>query len=230
MNNVHETIVAGRKLKVEFGKIGMLSDAATLMSYGDTVILTNANISEKPREGVDFFPLSVEYEERLYAVGKIPGGFIKREGKPSEKAILNGRAVDRTIRPLFKKGLRNDVQVVCTVVSVENDNLPEILAINAASTALCLSSIPFTKPVAAVQVGLINNEFVLNPTSKEREESSLFLTVCATKEKVVMIEAGGNEIPEEKMIEAINYGFNQCQQIVAFQEEAMRLFGKEKRS
>jgi polyribonucleotide nucleotidyltransferase len=229
MNNVHETIVAGRKLKVEFGKIGMLSDAATLMSYGDTVILTNANISEKPREGVDFFPLSVEYEERLYAVGKIPGGFIKREGKPSEKAILNGRAVDRTIRPLFKKGLRNDVQVVCTVVSVENDNLPEILAINAASTALCLSSIPFTKPVAAVQVGLINNEFVLNPTSKEREESSLFLTVCATKEKVVMIEAGGNEIPEEKMIEAINYGFNQCQQIVAFQEEAMRLFGKEKK-
>ncbi|SHK33893.1 polyribonucleotide nucleotidyltransferase [Clostridium cavendishii DSM 21758] len=229
MNKVHETVIAGRTLKVEFGKIGMLSDAATLMSYGDTVILTNANISESPRDGIDFFPLSVEYEERLYAVGKIPGGFIKREGRPSEKAILNGRAVDRTIRPLFKKGLRNDVQVVCTVVSVENDNLPEILAVNAASTALCLSSIPYTTPVAAVQVALIDNKFVVNPVAKEREVSELFLTVCATREKVVMIEAGGNEIPEEQMISAIDFGFDECQKIIDFQEEAMKLMGKEKK-
>ncbi|MNM55769.1 MULTISPECIES: polyribonucleotide nucleotidyltransferase [Clostridium] len=229
MNNFHQTTVAGRNMKVESGKVGMLSDCAIFMSYGDTVILTNVNASEKPREGIDFFPLSVEYEERLYAVGKIPGGFIKREGRPSENAILNGRAVDRPLRPLFPKGYRNDVQVVCTVVSVENDNLPEILAINAASTALCLSSIPFDTPVAAVQIGLIDNNFIVNPTSKEREISDMELTICATKERVMMIEAGGNEIPEETMINAISFGFEECKKIVAFQEEAMKMFGKEKK-
>ena len=228
MNNVLSTEIAGRELKVEFGKIGMLSNAATLTSYGDTVIMTNVNASEEPREGIDFFPLSVEYEERLYAVGKIPGGFIKREGRPSEKAILNGRAVDRTIRPLFPKGYRNDVQVVCTVVSVEKDALPEILAINAASLALCLSSIPYTIPAAAVQIGLIDGELVTNPDSEGREKSILHLTVCATKEKVMMIEAGGDEIPEDTMIEAIKYGFNECQKIISFQEEAMAKFGKKK--
>ena len=228
MNHTHETIIAGRPMKVEFGKLGMLSDAAILMSYGDTVILTNVNASEQPREGIDFFPLSVEYEERLYSVGKIPGGFIKREGRPTEKAILNGRAVDRTIRPLFPKGYRNDVQVVCTVVSVEKDNLPEILAINAASMALCLSSIPYTIPVAAVQVGLIDGNFVINPNAEEREESIMHLTVCATKEKVMMIEAGGHEIPEDTMIKAIEYGFERCQDIILFQEEAMATMGKEK--
>ncbi|WP_055070956.1 polyribonucleotide nucleotidyltransferase [Clostridium massiliamazoniense] len=229
MNQIHETNIAGRPFKVEFGKVGMLSDAAIFMSYGDTVILTNVNASEQPREGIDFFPLSVEYEERLYSVGKIPGGFLKREGKPSDKAILNGRAVDRPLRPLFPKGYRNDVQVVCTVVSVENDNLPEILAINAASTALCLSSIPFTTPVAAVQVGLIDGEFILNPTSEERVKSEMELTVCATKDRVMMIEAGGNEIPEEVMINAINFGFEKSQDIIKFQEEAMKSFGKEKK-
>ena len=228
MNNVLTTEIAGKELKVEFGKVGMLSNAATFTSYGDTVILTNVNASEEPREGIDFFPLSVEYEERLYAVGKIPGGFIKREGKPSEKSILNGRAVDRTIRPLFPKGYRNDVQVVCTVVSVEKDVLPEILAINAASLALCLSSIPYTIPAAAVQVGLINGEFITNPDSEGRKESSLHLTVCATKEKVMMIEAGGDEIPEDTMIAAIKYGFDECQKIISFQEEAMAKFGKKK--
>ena len=228
MNNVLSTEIAGRELKVEFGKTGMLSNAATFTSYGDTVIMTNVNASEEPREGIDFFPLSVEYEERLYAVGKIPGGFIKREGRPSEKAILNGRAVDRTIRPLFPKGYRNDVQVVTTVVSVEKDNLPEILAINAASLALCLSSIPYTIPAAAVQVGIIDDKFVTNPDAEGREKSILHLTVCATKEKVMMIEAGGNEIPEDTMIEAIEYGFNECQKIIAFQEEAVAKFGKKK--
>ena len=197
MRNTLSTVIAGREMKVEFGGFGMLSNAAILMSYGDTVILTNVNRSEEPRDGIDFFPLSVEYEERLYSVGKIPGGFIKREGRPSEKAILHGRAVDRTIRPLFPKGYRNDVQVVCTVVSVEKDNLPEILAINAASMGLCLSGIPFDEPVAGVQVGLIDGNFILNPNSEEREKSILDLTVCSTKEKVMMIEAGGNEIDEE---------------------------------
>lgn len=228
MRNTLSTVVAGREMKVEFGGFGMLSNAAVLMSYGDTVILTNVNRSEEPRDGIDFFPLSVEYEERLYAVGKIPGGFIKREGRPSENAILHGRAVDRTIRPLFPKGYRNDVQVVCTVVSVEKDNLPEILAINAASMALCLSSIPYTIPVAGVKIGLIDGEFILNPTSEQREKSTLDLTVCATKEKVMMIEAGGNEIPEDTMISAIEFGFNSCKQIIAFQEEAMKKFGKVK--
>ena len=228
MNNILKTMVAGREMKVEFGKIGMLSNAAIFMSYGDTVILTNVNASEEPREGIDFFPLSVEYEERLYAVGKIPGGFIKREGRPSEKAILNGRAVDRTIRPLFPKGYRNDVQVITTVVSVEKDNLPEILAINAASMALCLSSIPYTIPVSAVQVGLVDGKFVINPNVEEREKTTLSLTVCATKDKVMMIEAGGNEIPEDTMIDAIKFGFDACQVINKFQEEAVAKFGKTK--
>ena len=228
MNNVLSTMIAGRKMKVEFGKIGMLSNAAIFMSYGDTVILTNVNASEKPRDGIDFFPLSVEYEERLYSVGKIPGGFIKREGKPTDGAILKGRAIDRSLRPLFPKGYRNDVQVVCTVVSVEEENLPEILAINAASTALCLSSIPFTTPVGAVQVGLVDGNLIINPNTEERAKSKLALTVCSTKDRVMMIEAGGDEIPEDKMIEAIKFGFEACQPIVKFQEEVMEKIGKTK--
>lgn len=228
MINTLETTVAGRTMKVEYGKVGMLSNCALFMNYGDTVVLVNVNASETPRDGIDFFPLSVEYEERLYAVGKIPGGFIKREGKPSEKAVLNGRAIDRPIRPLFPKGYRNDVQVVCTVVSVEQDNLPEILAMNAASMALCLSSIPFTDAVGTVSVGLVDGQFIINPTVAQREKSTLSLTVCATKERIMMIEAGGDEIPEETMIEAINFGFEECKKIVAFQEEAMAKFGKEK--
>ncbi|OPJ61817.1 polyribonucleotide nucleotidyltransferase [Clostridium oryzae] len=228
MSHILETEVAGRKLKIEYGKVGMLSDCALMVSYGDTVVLANVNASEKPREGIDFFPLSVEYEERLYAVGKIPGGFIKREGKPSENAILNGRAIDRPLRPLFPKGYRNDVQVVCTVMSVENDNEPDILAINAASAALCISSIPFTDPVAAVSVGLINGEFIINPTSSQREKSEMALTVCATSERVMMIEAGAKEVPEEVMINAINFGFEECKKIAAFQKKAMDSFGKPK--
>jgi polyribonucleotide nucleotidyltransferase len=228
MSHVLETTIAGRKLKLDYGKVGMLSDCALLVSYGDTVILTNVNSSEKPREGIDFFPLSVEYEERLYSVGKIPGGFIKREGRPTEKAILNGRAIDRSLRPLFPKGYRNDVQVVCTVMSVESDNTPDILAINAASLALCISSIPFIDAVGAVSVGLIDGSFVLNPTARERDQSILNLTVCATKDKVIMIEAGGNEIPEEVMYEAIMFGFDECKKIVSFQEEVMQKIGKEK--
>jgi polyribonucleotide nucleotidyltransferase len=228
MNNVLETEIAGRKLKIELGNIGMLSNCAMFMSYGETVILVNVNASQSPRAGIDFFPLSVEYEERLYSVGKIPGGFIKREGRASEKAILHARAIDRPLRPLFPKGYRNDVQIVCTVVSVEQDNAPDILAMNGASMALCLSSVPFNIPVATVAVGLIEGEFILNPTEEQRKLSSLNLTVCATKERIMMIEAGGDEIPEDVMIKAIDFGFNACQKIVEFQEEAIKKFGKEK--
>ncbi|EJP6473351.1 polyribonucleotide nucleotidyltransferase [Clostridium botulinum] len=223
-----ETTVAGRKMKVDFGKTGMLSNAAIFMSYGDTVVMINANASKAPREGIDFFPLSVDYEERLYSVGKIPGGFIKREGKPSDKSILHARSIDRPLRPLFPKGYRNDVQIVNTVLSVEQDNLPEILAINGSSLALCLSSIPFTTPVAAVSVGLVDGEFIINPTVVQRENTILDLTVCATKERVMMVEAGGHEIDEETMYNAIMFGFEECKNIVAFQEEAVAKFGKTK--
>lgn len=228
MSHIMEHEIAGRKLKAEYGKVGALSNCALLVSYGDTVILVNVNASDKPREGIDFFPLSVEYEERLYAVGKIPGGFIKREGKPSENAILSGRAIDRPLRPLFPKGYRNDVQIVCTVLSVEPDNVPEILAVNAASLALCLSSIPFTDPVATVSVGLIDGNFIINPNSKEREKSTMDLTVCATKDRVMMIEAGGQEIPEDVMYDAIMFGFEECKKIAGFMEECMNTYGKEK--
>ena len=223
-----ETTVAGRKMKVDFGKTGMLSNAAIFMSYGDTVVMINANASKAPREGIDFFPLSVDYEERLYSVGKIPGGFIKREGKPSDKSILHARSIDRPLRPLFPKGYRNDVQIVNTVLSVEQDNLPEILAINGSSLALCLSSIPFTTPVAAVSVGLVDGEFIINPTVVQRENTILDLTVCATKERVMMVEAGGHEIDEETMYNAIMFGFEECKNIVAFQEEVVAKFGKTK--
>ena len=223
-----ETTVAGRKMKVDFGKTGMLSNAAIFMSYGDTVVMINANASKAPREGIDFFPLSVDYEERLYSVGKIPGGFIKREGKPSDKSILHARSIDRPLRPLFPKGYRNDVQIVNTVLSVEQDNLPEILAINGSSLALCLSSIPFTTPVAAVSVGLVDGEFIINPTVAQRENTILDLTVCATKERVMMVEAGGHEIDEETMYNAIMFGFEECKNIVAFQEEVVAKFGKTK--
>jgi polyribonucleotide nucleotidyltransferase len=228
MSQIMETAVAGRTLKVEYGKVGMLSNCAMLISYGETVVLVNANASDKPRNGVDFFPLSIEYEERLYAVGKIPGGFIKREGRPSEKSILNARAIDRPLRPLFPKGYRNDVQVVCTVVSVEQDNSPDILAINGASMALCLSSIPFNVPVAAVSLGIVEDKFVINPTLSEREKSTLNLTVCATKDRVMMVEAGGHEIPEDVMYDAIMFAFEECKKIAAFQEEVMAKLGKEK--
>ncbi|GAB6149922.1 polyribonucleotide nucleotidyltransferase [Clostridium novyi] len=228
MNHIFETTVAGRTLKGEFGKLGMLSDCALNISYGDTVVLVNVNASPEPKEGIDFFPLSIEYQERLYSVGKIPGGFIKREGRPSDKAILNARAIDRPLRPLFPKGYRNDVQVVCTVVSVEQDNLPNILAMNGASLALCLSSIPFTTPVGTVSVGLIDGEFIINPTSKQREESILDLTVCATKDRVMMIEAGGEEIPEDVMYDAIMFGFEECKKIADFQQKVMEQYGKQK--
>ncbi|MEF9951220.1 MAG: polyribonucleotide nucleotidyltransferase [Clostridium sp.] len=228
MHQIFETKFANRKLKAEVGKYALLSNGSALISYGDTYLLVNANASAKPKDGIDFFPLSVDYEERLYSVGKIPGGFIKREGRPTEKAILSARAIDRPIRPLFPKGYFNDVQIVCTVLSVDTDNSPEILAINGASLALSISDIPFEGPLGAVVVGRVDGNLVINPTLAEREKSDLHLTVCATKERVMMIEANGDEIPEDVMYEAIMLGFEGCKESVAFQEEVIAAVGKEK--
>ncbi|MEF9934986.1 MAG: polyribonucleotide nucleotidyltransferase [Clostridium sp.] len=228
MHQIFETNFVNRKLKAEVGKYALLSNGSVLISYGETYLLVNANSSAKPKDGIDFFPLSVDYEERLYAVGKIPGGFIKREGRPSEKAILSARAIDRPIRPLFPKGYFNDVQVVCTVLSVDSDNSPEILAINGASLALSISDIPFEGPLGAVLVGRVDGEIVVNPTLEQREKSDLHLTVCATKERVMMIEASGDEIPEDVMYEAIMIGFEGCKESIAFQEEVIAAVGKEK--
>lgn len=225
-----EIQLAGRNLGIEFGDFGLMSDTAVFMNYGETVVLVNTNASEKPREGIDFFPLMVDYEEKQYSVGKIPGGFIKREGRPTENAILAGRAVDRPLRPLFPKGYRNDVQVVVTVMSVDQDNAPEILAINAAATALLMSSIPYTTPLAAVQVGLVDGAYVLNPNAEQRAASSLDLTVCATEERVMMLEAGAQEVDEETMIQGIEFGFDACQPIIAFQKALQAEFGKAKKT
>jgi polyribonucleotide nucleotidyltransferase len=229
MHQVFETTFAGHKLKADVGKYAQLSNGSVLLSYGDTTILVNVNSSAEPRDGIDFFPLSVEYEERLYSVGKIPGGFIKREGKPTEKAILSARAIDRPIRPLFPKGYFNDVQIVCTVMSVDTDTPPETLAMNGASLALSISDIPFEGPVACVVVGRVDGQFVINPDSEQREKSDLHLVVDATKERVMMIEAGGQEIPEDVMYDAIMFGFDACQELIAFQEKVMEAVGKEKK-
>lgn len=220
--------IAGRKFAANTGKLAMLSNGAVLIKYGDTAVMVTANASPEPREGIDFFPLSVEYQERLYSVGKIPGGFVKREGKPTEKAILSARSIDRPIRPLFPKGYRNDVQIVCTVMSVDPDNEPDILSINGASAALSISNIPFAGPVGAVLVGLVNNELVLNPTEAQRKESSLHLVVVSTSERVIMIEAGGHEVDEDTMYNAIMFGFEKCQDIIKFQQDMVSQIGKTK--
>ena len=201
-----ETTFAGRPLVVETGKTCGLSNGSCWVKYGETVVMANVTASAKPREGVDFFPLSVDYEERLYAVGKIPGSFTKREGKPTEKAILTSRVVDRPIRPLFPKDMRNDVSVVMTVLAVDPDNSPEITGMIATSIAISISDIPWNGPVAGISVGLVDGELVLNPTLEQRANNDLNLTVAGSMEKIVMIEAGANEVPDDKMLEAIEYG------------------------
>ena len=203
MFKTFETELAGRKLVIENGKIAELANGSVMVRYGETVVMVNVTASKEPKEGIDFFPLSVDFEEKLYSVGKIPGGFSKREGKPSDKAILTSRAIDRPLRPLFPKDFRNEVTVVATVMSVEMDNSPEVAAMIGASAALSISDIPFYGPTAAVNVGLVNGEIVINPTEAQREVSDLKLTVAGTKEKIAMIEAGANEVPDDKMLEAI---------------------------
>jgi polyribonucleotide nucleotidyltransferase len=229
LSEIFQTTLAGRPLSVEIGHVAKQADGAALVRYGDTVVLVTACCSDTPREGIDFFPLTVDYEERLYAVGKIPGGFIKREGRPSEKAILSARLIDRPIRPLFPKGFRNDVQVVALVLSVDQDNSPQIAALLGASVALSISDIPFDGPIAGVVVGLVGDEFVLNPTIAQQEASRLHLTLAGKKDAVMMVEAGANEVDEETMLRAIAFGHEAIKELVAFEEEIVRKVGKEKR-
>lgn len=215
-------------LEVEIGKVAELANGACLVRCGDTVILVTATNSKTPREGIDFFPLSVDFEERLYSVGKIPGGFIKREGRPSEKAILTSRLIDRPIRPLFPKGYRNDVQVVATVMSIDPDVNPDTLAMIGSSIALSISSIPFNGPTGSVSVGLIDGEFIINPNLEQRAISQMYLVVSGTKDAIMMVEAGANEISEEVMLKAILFAHEEIKKIVSFVEDIASKLGKAK--
>lgn len=228
MYKVFKTNFAGRELALEIGKFAGLANGAVMVRYGGTAVLVTATASEKPRDGVDFFPLSVDYEEKLYAVGKIPGSFQKREGKPTEKAILTSRVIDRPMRPLFPSDLRNDVTIVATVMSVEQDNSPEIAAMIGASVAVSISDIPFNGPIGAVWVALIDGEFVMNPTVEQRAKSEMVLTVAGTKEKIVMIEAGANEVADDVMLEAIKAAHTPIREMCDFINSVKDEVGKEK--
>ncbi|MBQ7757384.1 MAG: polyribonucleotide nucleotidyltransferase [Oscillospiraceae bacterium] len=223
-----ETTYAGRPVVVETGKTCELSNGSCWVRYGETVVMANVTASAKPREGVDFFPLSVDYEEKLYAVGKIPGSFLKREGKPSDKAILTSRCVDRPIRPLFPKDMRNDVSVVMTVLAVDPDCSPEIAGMIATSIAISISDIPWNGPVASINVGYVDEQLVLNPTLEERAKNTLNLTVAGSAEKIVMIEAGAEEIPDDLMLEAILKGHEEIKKMVAFISDIQKEIGKPK--
>lgn len=220
--------LAGRTLRVDVGRVAAQANGAAFMHYGDTVVLSTATASEKPRDGIDFFPLSVEYEEKLYAVGKIPGGFNKREGKASENAILTSRVIDRPMRPLFPKDYRNDVTINNMVMSVDPDCSPELTAMLGSAISVAISDIPFDGPCATTQVGLIDGEFVINPNSAQNQVSDLKLTVASTRDKVIMIEAGANEVPEEKMVEAIYKAHEVNQQVIAFIDQIVAECGKPK--
>lgn len=228
MTHIYETVIAGRPLKVEIGKVAKQANGAAMLYYGETAVLVAATMSKKPREGIDFFPLTVDYEERMYAVGKIPGGFIKREGRPTETATLSARLIDRPIRPLFPKGYRNDVHVVATIMSVEQDNSPDVTAIIGASIALSVSDIPFAGPVGAVIIGMVDGELVINPTAEQAARSDMHLTVAGTRDAIMMVEAGANEIPEARMLDAIFFAHDAIKEIVAFQENIIAEIGKPK--
>ncbi|MFD2638322.1 polyribonucleotide nucleotidyltransferase [Piscibacillus salipiscarius] len=219
--------VAGRTLTFEIGEVAKQANGAAMVRYGDTTVLVAATASKEPKD-LPFFPLTINYEEKLYAVGKIPGGFIKREGKPSDKAVLSSRLIDRPIRPLFPDGFRNEVQVISTVMSVDQDCSSEIAAMIGSSLALSISDIPFDGPIAGVNVGRVNGEFVINPTVEQAKESDIDLTVAGTKDAINMVEAGADEVPEDVMLEAIMFGHEEIKRIVAFQEEVMNEVGKVK--
>ena len=223
-----EMELAGRTLRVDVGRVAKQANGAVLMHYGDTVVLSTATASDKPREGIDFFPLSVEYNEKLYAVGKIPGGFNKREGQASEHAVLTCRVIDRPMRPLFPKDYRNDVTLENLVLSVEQDCSPELTAMLGSAIATAISDIPFDGPTASTQVGLVDGELVFNPTAEQKEKSDLALTVASTREKVIMIEAGANEVPEAKMLEAIFAAHEVNQKVIAFIDQIVAECGKPK--
>ena len=228
MYQSYEMELAGRTLKVDINRVGKQANGCAFMHYGETVVLSTATASDKPREGIDFFPLSVEYEEKLYSVGKIPGGFNKREGKASENAILTSRVIDRPMRPLFPKDYRNDVTLNNMVMSVDPSCRPELVAMLGAAIATCISDIPFDGPCAMTQVGMIDGKFIINPSQEEWKVGDLNLTVASTREKVIMIEAGANEIPEDKMIEAIYKAHEINQTIIAFIDRIVAEVGKEK--
>jgi polyribonucleotide nucleotidyltransferase len=221
--------IGGRQLTVEAGKMAKQANGSVLVRYGDTVVLVAATASAEPREGVDFFPLTVDYEEKLYAVGKIPGGFIKREGRPSESGILTCRLIDRPIRPLFADGFRNDVQIISTVLSVDQNNAPDLAAMIGASCALSISDIPFNGPIGGVRIGLIDGEMIVNPTVAQQALSELNLVVAGTKDAVLMVEAGAKEVSEETVLAAIALGHDVIREIVALQEKMMAEIGKTKR-
>ena len=225
---IFKTELAGRPLVIETGKIACLANGACFVRYGDTVVNVAVTASEKPRDGIDFFPLSVDFEEKLYAVGKIPGSFLKREGRPSDKAILTSRVIDRPIRPLFPKDMRNDVSVVCTVMSVESDCSPEIASMIGTSVALSISDIPWNGPISGVSVGYIDGEYIINPTKDQREKSQMSVTVASTDKLVAMIEAGANEVTNEEMFNAIMAGHKANQKIIEFIKDIQRQIGKEK--
>ena len=220
--------LAGKMLTIETGKMAGLANGSCLVKYGDTAVLVNVTASKEPKEGIDFFPLSVDYEERLYAVGKIPGSFQKREGKPSEKAILISRAIDRPLRPLFPKDLRNDVVVSCLVLSVDQDSSPEVCSMIGAAAALAISDIPFNGPTAGVNVGYVDGNIVINPNAEQKEKSDLNLTVAGTMEKITMIEAGANEIPNEIMLQAIKEGHKEIKKVCEFITVIQKEIGKPK--
>ena len=228
MVHYYETELAGRKLSFETGKMAGFANGSVLVKYGDTTVIVNVVASKEPKEGIDFFPLSVDFEEKLSSVGKIPGGFTKREGKPSDKAILVSRAIDRPLRPLFPKDFRNDVCVVATVLSVEQDNSPEVAAMIGASAALSISDIPFGGPTAAVNVGLVDGKIIINPTVAEREKSDLTLTVAGTIDKIAMIEAGANEVPDDVMLEAIKTAHVEIKKMCEFIQKMKDEIGKPK--
>jgi len=224
---VYELEFAGRKLVVEYGELAKQANGAVLVRYGDTVVLSTVTCSKEPKD-LDFFPLTVGYEERLYAVGKLPGGFIKREGRPTEHAILAGRLIDRPIRPLFPEGFRNEVQVVNMILSVDHDCSPEMTAMFGSSLALMISDIPFNGPIAGVYVGRVNGELIINPTVEQKEHSDIDLAVAGTKDAVNMVEAGADQVPEEDMLEAIMFGHQELQKLIEFQEKIIQEVGKPK--
>lgn len=228
MGNIFQIELAGRPLVVETGDYAQLANGSALVRYGDTVVLSTATSSPEPREGIDYFPLSVDFEERLYSVGKIPGGFIRREGKPSEKAILTSRVIDRPLRPLFPGDLRNDVAVINTVLSVDQDNSPEIAAMIGSSIALSISDIPFNGPIGGVILGLVDGEVMFNPNQEQRAKSSMYVTLAGTKEKITMIEAGANEVEDDVMFDAIKRGHEEIKRVVNFINEIVAAVGKPK--
>ena len=225
---VFKTTFAGRELVVETGKIAQLANGSALVRYGETVVLCTATASAKPRDGIDFFPLSVDFEEKLYAVGRIPGSFMRREGKASEQATIASRQIDRPMRPLFPKDLRNDVSIVCTVMGNDYDNSPQVTGLNGASIAVAISDIPFDHTVAGVDVGIVDGEVVLNPTLEQRERSLMDVTVCGTEEKIVMIEAGAKEVPEDDMFHALMVAHEEIKKMCQFIKSIQAEIGKPK--